>query len=144
MQLVPGQSTLEDLYNVVGYPSWRRDFHTGVALRYASGDMKWNHVVVVDGVSGVVTLVAVVAMPRIQAGPAVTCVDVSKLKAEYGLPQLVMQNNGGWDYLLFENQGLGLMDDANSQIVQFLPPGTTMAEYQSHSGYGQESTAFTP
>jgi hypothetical protein len=47
LQLVPGKSTLQDVYKLVGYPNHKRDLPSGIALGYYSKHIKFKHIVLV-------------------------------------------------------------------------------------------------
>ena len=101
LELVPGESTLQDLYSLVGYPDWRRDFPSGVALRYASELGKLPHVVLVDGVTGKVLLVSVYNHNN-------EFYSLVTIKSMYGEPTLASTIYTR-DHLLFTNAGIAII-----------------------------------
>jgi hypothetical protein len=133
LQLVPGKSTLQDVYKLVGYPNHKRDLPSGIALGYYSKHIKFKHIVLVNGVTGEVLLVGIVVYDELE------CPSLETLRAQYGEPTLAV-TNGNRRHWFFEGH-----DIADTEMVlQILPPGTTLAEYQQRNGYFDESYAFTP
>jgi hypothetical protein len=133
LQIDPGKSTLQDVYRLAGYPNYTKDFPTGIVLAYYSQHIKFKHIILVNGVTGTVLLVGIVTYDELE------CPSIETLKAQYGEPVLAVMN-GNRHHWLFEEQ-----DIADTEMVlQLLPPGTTLAEYQAHNGYFGESYAFTP
>ena len=59
LQLTPGVSTLQEMYNSIGYPRKRKDFSDSVALLYPSLWVKSPDVVILDGNSGKVMVVSI-------------------------------------------------------------------------------------
>jgi hypothetical protein len=133
LHLKPGMSSLQDVYNLLGYPLSRRDFSTGVVLGYPCEHIKFRHIVLVDGISGGVLLVGAVVY---RDG---TCPQFDELKTQYGEPVMAIQH-GRRRHWFFEGH-----DMADTEMVlQILPPGTTLEQYQLRDGYFEESYAFTP
>jgi hypothetical protein len=127
-QLRPGMSTLQEVYDLVGYPIGARDVPMGIALRYLSQHAKLPHVVVVDGVNGTVLFVSIVRF--YDQG----CPSLEKLKTRYG-ESVLATTAGNRNHWFFEGQNI-----ADTEfVIQLLPPGTTLEQYQSHQGYDWES-----
>ena len=140
LQLVPNESTLQDMYALVGYPSAKANLSNGVVLRYASELGKLPHTVLVDGVTGKVLFVAVYDFHK-------NFFYLSTLKAKYGEPvfaDTIYQR----DHLFFPESGVAVITghDDNNDIwhVQYLPMGTTLEDYRENQGYWAETFAFTP
>lgn len=138
-QLIPGTSTLQDLYTTVGYPQRRKDYPEGIALLYPSQWVKDPHVVLLDGITGKVLVVSIENISR----PIFSLIN---LKARYGEPIRVYTD--GRDYLFFPNSGLAAIVDSrdNSQIfyIQVLPKNMTVEFYRIHQGFGQTTFGFVP
>lgn len=136
MQVVPGKTDLEDLYTLVGHPAQRRDFPIGALLMYQSVWIKSPHVVMVDGVSGKVMMVAIENVSR-------PYFSMSNLKAIYGESFVADVPR---DSLFFPGEGIAtISSEANGLIyVLLLPREMTLSSYQEHQGFEQEVFAFTP
>jgi hypothetical protein len=132
-QIEPGKSTLEDVYAILGYPDRRRDFSTGIVLGYGSQHIKFNHIVLIDGITGDVKLVGIVNCDNFGR---LLCTTFNE---EYGEPVLAV-TNGNRKHWFFEDHDIA----DTGMIRQILPPGTTLEQYRDHNGYFDESYAFTP
>jgi hypothetical protein len=133
LQLEPGKSTLQDVYRLVGYPNYKRDLPSGIALGYYSKHIKFKHIVLVNGVTGEVLLVGIVVYNELE------CPSLETLRAQYGEPILAV-TNGNRRHWFFEGHNIA----DTEMVLQILPPEITLAEYQRHNGYLDESYAFTP
>ncbi len=140
LELVPGKSTLQDLYALVGLPSARADFPSGVALRYASELGKLPHAVLVDGVTGKVLFVAIDDFSK-------NFFYLSGLTYKYGNPVLAVTINTR-DHLFFTDAGMAIIADEEDHndiwYGQFFPKEMTLDDYRSHQGFMKETFAFTP
>ncbi len=140
LQLVPGKSTLQDLYTLVGCPSARADFLSGVTLRYASELGKLPHVVLVEGLTGKVLVVSVYDFNK-------NFFYLSGLTYKYGKPVLA-ETIYTRNHLFFTGAGIALITDGkdNNDIwyAQFFTKETTLDDYRAHQGYWRETFAFTP
>ncbi len=140
LELVPGKSTLQDLYALAGHPSARADFPSGVALRYASELGKLPHVVLVDGLTGKVLLVSIYDFSK-------NFLYLPSPTYKYGKPVLA-DTIYTRHHLFFTGAGLALITDGkdNNDIwyAQFFPKETTIDDYRIHQGYWRETFAFTP
>lgn len=140
LELTPGESTLQDLFALVGYPSARADYPSGVVLRYASELGKLPHTVLVDGITGRVLLVSIYDFHK-------NFIYLSGLTYKYGEPVLADTIHTR-DHLFFSVAGIALITDDkdNNDIwyVQFFPKETSLDDYQAHQGYWRETFAFTP
>jgi len=140
LELAPGESTLQDLITLVGYPSARADCPSGVVLRYASELGKLPHTVLVDGITGKVLFVSIYDFHR-------NFIYLSGLIYKYGEPVLA-DTIYTRDHLFFPGAGIALItdDEDNNDIwyLQLLPKGATLDDYRAHQGYWLETFAFTP
>lgn len=138
-ELVPGTTTLHDLYAQVGYPGKRKDFPSGIALLYPSLWVKDPNIVLVDGQSGEVLLVAIENMSK-------PIFSLEHLKAQYGEPALMKMD--GRSMIFFANFGIAAImyaNDPNSILyLHVLPKNTSLEDYQAHHGYQEETFSFVP
>lgn len=135
-QIVPGETTLDELYLLAGYPVRRKDFPTGVALMYPSIWLKTPHVILVDGVDGTVLMVAIENVSR-------PLFSLPSLKATYGESTVIdLPRN----HLFFQNKGVAtISNEANGLLyVVMLPKEFTLNDYEERQGFAQEIFAFTP
>jgi hypothetical protein len=132
-KLKPGESTVQDVFKLIGNPSRRRDFPTGVVIGYSSNHGKFMNTILLDGITGKVLLVgAVLAHDD-------SCPYFGDLKNQYGEPVLGSML-GNRELLFFEGQNIAY----TGNILQILPPRTTLEEYRLFGGYAEETFAFTP
>jgi hypothetical protein len=133
LQLTPGTSTLQDIYSLLGYPERRRDFATGVVIGYPSKQIKFWHTILLNGDTGKVIVVGAVAWDNTR------CPDFDDLKEKFGEPILATMygNRHLWFF-----EGHNIAD--TEMVLQILPPGITLEQYQAQNGYVEESYAFTP
>ncbi len=140
LELVPGKSTLQDLYALVGHPGARADYPSGVVLRYASELGKLPHVVLVDGMTGKVLLVSIYDFHK-------NFFYLSGFVSKYGEPVLAHAGYGR-DRLFFPGAGVALITDSKDRndilYAQLFPKETSLNDCRAHQGYWQETFAFTP
>jgi len=133
LQLTPGVSTLQDIYNLLGYPERRRDFATGVVIGYPSNYNKFKNTILLNGTTGEIIVVG--AVVQNDKG----CPRFDELKKKFGEPQLAT---------MYGNRHLWFFEDHNiadtEMVLQILPSGITLEQYQAQNGYVEESYAFTP
>lgn len=136
LQLTPGVSTLQEMYNSVGYPRKRKDFPDSVALLYPSLWVKSPHVIILDGKSGKVMVVAIENVSK-------PIFSLSHLKQVYGEPTVAYSDTR--DYYLFPNTGIAaIVYNDKIEYIQLLPKNITVDEYQKHQGYWQQTFSFVP
>jgi hypothetical protein len=133
LQLIPGTSTLQDVYSLLRHPERKRDFATGVVIGYPSKQIKFWHTILLDGETGKVIVVGAVA--RNDNG----CPDFDELKAKFGEPTLATMH-GNRHVWFFEGHHIA----DTEMVLQILPSGITLEQYQAQNGYVEESYAFTP
>jgi hypothetical protein len=132
LQLTPDISNLQDVYNIVGYPVWKRDLPAGIALKYHSKEPKYPHVILLDGVTGIVIFISATTTLS-------NCPSIDELTSQYGEPVLAISNELQ-ENLLFENQGMAVI----GRSIQKFSPNIIVSDYQANQGFRDESLAFTP
>ena len=133
LQLTPGISTLQDIYSLLGPPQRRRDFATGIVIGYPSKHVKFRHTILLEGTTGKIIVVGAVVWN--DKG----CPRFDDLKVKFGEPELA---------LMYGNRHLWFFEGHNiadtEMVLQILPSGITLEQYQAQNGYVEESYAFTP
>jgi hypothetical protein len=140
LQIVPGTSTLQDVYALVGHPSASRDFPNSIALRYASEVAKLPHVIVVDNATGMVLVVATYNHNN-------DFFSLAALEQQYGQSAVTNTINSR-NHLFFAGQGVAAIvshtDHNDIWYVQRLNSSQSAEDYRAHEGYWRETFAFTP
>lgn len=140
LHIVPGATSLEDLYRLAGYPTATRTLTNTVALRYPSELGKLPHIVVVDAVTGKVMAISVYNHNN-------DFFSLAQVKAQFGEP-VVADTIYSRDHLFFPGKGVAVIvkhdNPSDLWYVQSLPRDITLEEYRAHEGYWQETFAFAP
>lgn len=131
LRIDPGETSLEDLYKLVGHPTATKALSNTISLRYPSELGKLPHIVMIDAATGKVLAISVYNHNN-------AFFSLAQLKTQYGEP-VVADTINSRDHLFFPGKGVAVIvkhDTPNDLwYVQSLPRDMTLEEYRVHEGY---------
>ncbi|MEM8863782.1 MAG: hypothetical protein AAGD96_36190 [Chloroflexota bacterium] len=134
LKLVPGQSTLNDVYEKVGFPFAYHKIETAVVLCFRSAVSHHPHTILIDSIYAQVKLIAI--------HNDHFSFNLDNLETAYGHKEFVMREHGH-EFWMFEPSGVAYLtqgvDDEEILYVQFFESRLDMNRYMELDGFFEET-----